>query len=307
MSTSHPLLLVWGAGVRPTCYASVTPVLTCVWGGMAVTTPTFITPSAAQRALGGHGNWTKLLSCPVPLLNVSDGTVVSVAISVTMPLNNPVLTKIEQPAGTHGTFTVSIGPYGEISKSVIMARYYSPASTHDFSTLCGCNALVASRGRNCDKYSVCGGSGGKVLQYSSCFNFSLFSMLFFAIVCCLSFLYSSSFQIFCYLFLTSVTCLICLYPLSTFFSIPCILYILCILNILYTLYASGILNTPCIPYILCILYTSCYIAATSGVTDCNGDAYGNAFIDTCGVCAGGYTHVVPFATCNPSQGEDEGK
>ena len=37
--------------------------------------------------------------------------------------------------------------------------------------------------------------------------------------------------------------------------------------------------------------------------DCNSDPFGNAYVDSCGICAGGGTQRIPTTSCNPEAGQ----
>ena len=161
VSPSKPLLLVWGTGLPPTCTASVQPIVSCVWGGLVSTKPSYVIPSTAQRLRAGNGNFTQLLLCPVPFLNITDGTVLSVSIIVTASDSIPILTPVQTATtGSHSTYGVSVGQGGELARTVLMVRYYSSFSTHDFKIRCGCNALRSYSSQMCDANAVCGGLGG---------------------------------------------------------------------------------------------------------------------------------------------------
>ena len=43
-----------------------------------------------------------------------------------------------------------------------------------------------------------------------------------------------------------------------------------------------------------------------GAQDCNQDPFGNAYVDSCGVCSGGKTLKVPSTLCNPTTGKMRG-
>jgi hypothetical protein len=115
---------------------------------MFQTIPTYITPSLSQRKEGGPGNYTQLISCLVPQMNFTDGTVISV--SIIRILKGVGIDEIKTPIGTHTLFAVSLGAGGEIARSDLMARYYSGDVRS-----CGCSALTMYPNQKCDRSGVC--------------------------------------------------------------------------------------------------------------------------------------------------------
>jgi hypothetical protein len=184
----------------PSCDAlSSNPFNTyCLWAGIFKTIPTYITPSNSQRKEGGPGDYTQLISCPVPQMNFTDGTVISV--SIIRNLKGVDINEIKKPAGTHTLFAVSLGTGGEIARSDLMARYYSGDVRS-----CGCSALTMYPNQMCDRSGVC---------------------------------------------------------------------------------MNG---------------------SDSGSVDCSGVPFGNAYLDSCKVCSGGLTGVIPSTTCASSNSFDFGK
>ena len=173
VSPSKPLLLIWGSGLPPTCAASAQPVVSCVWAGLVTTTPSYITPDSTQRIRAGKGNYTQLLLCPVPLLNFTDGTVLTVSIIVSAGDSIPSLIPVQTSAtDSRTTYGVSIGKSGELARTVLMVRYYTPTSS-SFPTKCGCNTLPTFPSQTCDANAICGGMGSKYL-YIRPFSFSIY-------------------------------------------------------------------------------------------------------------------------------------
>ena len=173
VSPSKPLLLIWGSGLPPTCAASVQPVVSCVWAGLVKTTPSYIVPDSTQRLRAGKGNYTQLLLCPVPFLNFTDGTVLSVSIVVSAGKSIPSLTPVQTSAtDSRTTYGVSIGKGGELARTVIMVRYYTSSASSSFPTKCGCNALPTFSSQTCDANAICGGVGSTYIHVGlSCFSF----------------------------------------------------------------------------------------------------------------------------------------
>lgn len=118
------------------------------------------------------------LSCDVPALNVSDGTLISV--TVIAGLSSPsasasVVTDMSD--GVHSLFTVTSGGVdgSETSSSEIMVRYYHSGN---LAAGCGCNAMQ-SDGDNaiyqCSACNVCTATDSSVLDCAgSCFGSSYF-------------------------------------------------------------------------------------------------------------------------------------
>lgn len=128
----------------------------CVFvGGVAVTPATF----HAANASSPYG----IVSCPVPALNFSDGSVIEVSIEVAAVRvaggaeNVSYVQNINDDFGTKTVFGVYRGTNGEIDRANVLLRYYTSNVTR---TACGCNALPGYPGAQCDSLGVCGGQDG---------------------------------------------------------------------------------------------------------------------------------------------------
>mmetsp|Transcript_155 Transcript_155/g.265 ORF Transcript_155/g.265 Transcript_155/m.265 type:complete len:1124 (-) Transcript_155:150-3521(-) len=127
----------------------------CVFvGGVEITPATF---HAANESFP-----YSIVSCPVPALNFSDGSVIEVSIEVTAVRvatsgsGNDVAyaQNIKDDFGTKTVFGVYRGTNGEIDRANVLLRYYTNSAGR---TSCGCNALPGYPGAQCDSLGVCGG------------------------------------------------------------------------------------------------------------------------------------------------------
>lgn len=148
VSPKSSLQLLWNATSCVALGVQAGDAFTCVWaGGLASTT-------ADSSASGG------VLSCPVPILNISDGSVVTVDIVRTPPTpseHTQAVSQLHTAAGSHSVYGATLGSGGELARTHLMVRYsFAPQVS------CGCSPLPIYAGKSCDKASVCGGVGDTV-------------------------------------------------------------------------------------------------------------------------------------------------
>jgi hypothetical protein len=122
------------------------------YGGLAVSAAV-ISRETSSSSLSGE------LSCIIPSLPVSDGSIVPVEIVFTLtPLLNSTVfsysgSAIPEKSGTKSIYSTLLGKNNELSRSNILIRYYSSNSSS--STTCGCSPLSEYTGYQCSKEGVC--------------------------------------------------------------------------------------------------------------------------------------------------------
>lgn len=144
VSPSNPLRVRWRGincnALSSTNFNATQPSLTftCIWaGGLAVTTPTLSVDSSGK---------TDGIVCPVPSLNVTEGTIVSMTLNISSVLGDVISSPSTDPLLFGTTLSGS-----EIASHVIMARVYKNEAPS-----CGCSALDRPNSI-CDECLVCGG------------------------------------------------------------------------------------------------------------------------------------------------------
>lgn len=147
VSPGELLVLAW-----PGLSCAVTPTYSCSWqSGLVKTVPILDVDSEGKVAS---------ISCPVPTLNVTDGTVVSVTVALSSPFDSAISFNGESLDLMAMTFANK-----ELSKHNIRLRYYAQDSP-----VCGCSALGDLGTLSCDACRVCGGSKTTVDCNGDCFG-----------------------------------------------------------------------------------------------------------------------------------------
>ena len=157
VSPSSPLKVLW-KGIQCDALSLNTLInstsslnYSCVWsGGIAMTTPTLTVDAAGS---------TNGIICPAPNLNLSDGTMISLTLSITSDVGSLISYQFGGPVLYGITLSGS-----ELANHVIMVRYYTNNAPS-----CGCSALTPLN-LTCDECLVCGGVGKTKDCNGTCFG-----------------------------------------------------------------------------------------------------------------------------------------
>ena len=112
----------------------------CIWMTGEVTAATLSAGTSADSSAS-----VVTLSCDIPELPVSDGSVVSVTITAALSSINSASMMTDMGDGVHSMFTVTRGGVtgSETTSSEILLRYYNSSAGNGASD-CGCNALQSA-------------------------------------------------------------------------------------------------------------------------------------------------------------------
>lgn len=122
----------------------------CVWYGGVDATDAVITEAVTSATTTG------IVSCPVPTLAVSDGTIVPVDLVTVYTVGGSEVSssQVGIADGQRNIYSVTLGMDGELARSNLLVRWYSSSAS---TTSCGCSAVHGSQSYTCDAQGVCGG------------------------------------------------------------------------------------------------------------------------------------------------------
>jgi hypothetical protein len=127
--------------------------LSCQWFGGLATTPAWISIPTSSKYVTGE------LSCRVPYMNVTDGSIVPVAIVTSIVPSGSSSYQgsasfLPSELGQKVVYGVMSGANAELSRYNLMTRYYRFANATPSS--CGCSPLPQYQGSSCSAQGVCG-------------------------------------------------------------------------------------------------------------------------------------------------------
>jgi hypothetical protein len=120
----------------------------CIWYGGVNHSDASITQATSASLQTGQ------LSCPVPMMKLSDGSIVSVDLVTfyTTPDQGEISSaSLDNIQGSKAIYGVYRSPNQEVARSNMLVRYYQSDRPEN----CGCSVLYP--GQSCDYQGVCGG------------------------------------------------------------------------------------------------------------------------------------------------------
>lgn len=159
ISPSNMLSINWNG--TNTCNAlgpNIKYSLECQWyGGMATSNASLYVRTSASTHSG-------VLTCAVPIFNVTDGTVIPVEILQIIEYGDNVSNVSYRPQqllyGSKFVHGVYISPSTEITRANLMVRYFSSGSVNK----CGCNALEDYSQMSCNSQNICAYGAAKFAE-----------------------------------------------------------------------------------------------------------------------------------------------